>query len=206
MITVSDRLSSYTSAPKRRAIGVASSSSSPRPGFSGTPVCHRRRDLRHEGRGARATHLVARLGLCLYWRGQRRDERALIWVTPATSTDGSRTTSSASAVPHSEGKTTCPKTKCPRSSSRPTSSCCAPAPVTLGERVVAADLRGDHYVTQLRLLYRIDVEHDSQRASEMRNVDRTDSETRAAIQAAMDRLASRQGFAIFSRGAQPCRA
>jgi hypothetical protein len=82
----------------------------------------------------------------------------------------------------------------------------APAPVTLGERVVVADLRGDHYVTQLRLLYRIDVEHDSQRASEVRNVDRAYRETRAAIQAAMDRLASRQRFAIFSRGAQRCRA
>ena len=81
-----------------------------------------------------------------------------------------------------------------------------PAPVTLGECVVAADLRGGHYVTQLRLLYRIDVEHDSQRASEVRNVDRAYRETRAAIQAAMDRLASRQGFAIFSRGAQRCRA
>ena len=31
-------------------------------------------------------------------------------------------------------------------------------------------------------------------------------ETRAAIQAAMDRLASRQRFAIFSGGAQRCRA
>ena len=81
----------------------------------------------------------------------------------------------------------------------------APAPVTLGERVVAADLRGDHYVTQLRLLYRIDVEHDSRRASEVRYVDRAYRETQA-IQAAMGRLASRQRFAIFSRGAQRCRA
>lgn len=74
----------------------------------------------------------------------------------------------------------------------------APAPVALGERVVAVDLRGDHYVTQLRLLDWIDVEHDSQRDSEVRYVDRTYGERRAAIQApAMDRVASRQ-FAIFS--------
>jgi hypothetical protein len=81
----------------------------------------------------------------------------------------------------------------------------APAPVTLGEHVVAADLRGDHCVTQLRL-DRIDVDHDSHPDGEVRYVDRTYRETRAAIQAAMDRLASRQRFAIFSRGAQRCRA
>jgi hypothetical protein len=81
----------------------------------------------------------------------------------------------------------------------------APASI-VRERVVATDLRGDHYVTQLRVLDRIDVEHDSQRPSEVRYVDRTYRETRAAIQAAMDRLASRQRFAILSGGAQRCRA
>jgi hypothetical protein len=98
------------------------------------------------------------------------------------------------------------KNEMPKIIVRADESAGAPAPVTLGERAVAADLRGDQYVTQLRLLYRIDVEHNSRRASEVRHVDRTNRETRAAIQAAMDRLASRQRFAIFSRGAQRCRA
>jgi hypothetical protein len=82
----------------------------------------------------------------------------------------------------------------------------APALVTPGGRAVAADLRGDHCVTQLRLLDRIDVEHDSQRDSDVRHVDRSYRETRAAIQAAMDRLALCRRFAIFSRGARRCRA
>jgi hypothetical protein len=78
------------------------------------------------------------------------------------------------------------------------------AAVTLGERVVAADLGGDDYVT--RLVDRIDVEHDSQRAGAVRYVDRTYREIWAALLAAMDRLASRQRFAILSGGAQRCRA
>jgi hypothetical protein len=82
----------------------------------------------------------------------------------------------------------------------------APAPVTLGERVVAAELQSDHHVTLLLLLDPIDVEHDSQPASDARCVDRAYRETQAAIQAAMDGLASRQRFAIFSSGAQRCRA
>jgi hypothetical protein len=82
----------------------------------------------------------------------------------------------------------------------------APAPVTLGERVVAADLRGDHYVPQPRLLSRIDVEHDSQRARDVRYVDRTYCEARAAIEAGTDRLGSRRRLAIFSTGARRCRA
>jgi len=52
----------------------------------------------------------------------------------------------------------------------------------------------------------IDVEHDSQPASDARCVDRAYREAQAAIQAAMDGLASRQRFAIFSSGAQRCRA
>lgn len=82
----------------------------------------------------------------------------------------------------------------------------APAPVTFGERVVAAELQSDHYVTQLLLLDSIDVGHDSQPASDARCVDRAYREAQAAIQAAMDGLASRQRFAIFSSGAQRCRA
>ncbi len=82
----------------------------------------------------------------------------------------------------------------------------APAPVTLGERVVAAELHSDHHVTQLLLLDPIDVEHDSQPASDARCVDRAYREAQAAIQAAMDGLASRQRFAIFSSGAPRCRA
>lgn len=82
----------------------------------------------------------------------------------------------------------------------------APAPVTLGERVVAADLQSDHYVTQLLLLDPIDVEQDLQRASDVRYIDRTYRETQAAIQAAIDCLASPQRFAIVSSGAQRCRA
>jgi hypothetical protein len=98
-------------------------------------------------------------------------------------------------VPHFRRENDMPKNDMPKIIVQADESAGAPAPVTLGERVVAADLRGDHYVTQLRLLYRIDVEHDPQRASEVRYVDRAYRETRAAIQAAMDRLASRQRFA-----------
>jgi hypothetical protein len=82
----------------------------------------------------------------------------------------------------------------------------APAPVTFGERVVAAELQSDHYVTQLLLLDPIDVGHDSQPASDARCVDRAYREAQAAIQAAMGGLASRQRFAIFSSGAPRCRA
>ena len=99
-----------------------------------------------------------------------------------------------------------PKNDMPKIIVQADQSAGAPGPVTLGERVVAADLRGDHYVPQPRLLSRIDVEHDSQRARDVRYVDRTYGETKAAIQAAMDRLASRQRFAIFISGARRCRA
>jgi hypothetical protein len=101
-------------------------------------------------------------------------------------------------VPHFRRENDVPRNDMPRIIVRSDQSAGAPAPVALGERVVAADLRGDHYATQLRLLDWIDVEHDSQRSSEVRYVDRTYGETRAAIQAAMDRVASRQQFAIFS--------
>jgi len=99
-----------------------------------------------------------------------------------------------------------PKNDMPKIIVQADQSAGAPALVTLGERVVAADLRGDDHVTQLRVLNRIDVEHDSQRASDVRYVDRTHREARAAIEAGMDRLASRQRFASSSRGAQRCRA
>jgi hypothetical protein len=99
-----------------------------------------------------------------------------------------------------------PKNDMPKIIVQADQSAGAPAAVTLGERVVEADLQGDHYVTQLRVLNRIDVEHDSQRASDVRYVDRTHREARAAIQAGMDRRGSRQRFAIFISGARRCRA
>ena len=77
----------------------------------------------------------------------------------------------------------------------------APVPVTLGERVVAADLQRDRCVTLLQM-DPIAVEHESRRAGDVRYIDRTDRETQAAI----GFPASRQRFAIVSSGASSCRA